>query len=183
MSEPSDQDLLVAIANQDEDAFARFLDRHLLSLQRYLVHLGCAAADAEDLAQESFLRVWRSAEGYDPARGQVSTWLYRLAHNQFIDHWRKRGKGREVALDEALEPSGGELEPKLEAISDWQDLQHALAELPINQRSALVLRYLHGYSNQDTGVVLGVVERAVESLLARGRRRLREAQARKQEAL
>ena len=93
---------MARIASHDHAAFSELLSRHLDSIHRYLVRLAGSTADADDLAQETFMRVWSNAASYEPGRVAVTTWVHRIAHNACIDELRRR-RGT-ASLDEAPEP-------------------------------------------------------------------------------
>ena len=162
----------------DRCAFRRVVEWQLEPLDRYVRRIvgggkrtDGAAADAADIVQEAFLKLWLNRHRYDPARASLKTWLYRLAHNLAIDHLRHRAN--ETSLDEvaevaddAAELSGYVSRERLERLNDL------LWHLPERQRSAVALYHLQGFSNAETADILGVSVRALESLLARGRKTL-----------
>ena len=128
-------------------------------------------AEAEDVAQEAMLRLWRIAPGWQPGRAQVSTWLYRVVANLCTDRLRKR---RTVGLDAAPEIADGapSTETRLALNARMQALNGALAELPDRQRQAVVLRHLEGLTNPEIAAIMDISTEAVESLTARGKRAL-----------
>ena len=159
----------------DEQAFASLLGRHLNAIHHYLFRLTGSRADSDDLAQETFFAVWRRAGTYRPGRVKFTTWLHRIAHNQFVDHYRKnRRTAREAdeKLPDAADGSPGPREHRGIA-EDRRRLRAALTRLPPNQRDAVLLCHQQGMSNREAAIVLGVGVRALESLLARARRALR----------
>ncbi|MEM8767427.1 MAG: sigma-70 family RNA polymerase sigma factor [Pseudomonadota bacterium] len=170
----ADEALLLAIASGDSRAFEVFLPRYLDRIHGYLLRLTGVAADAEDLAQETFLRVWRKAGSFEPGRVKVSTWLHTIAHNLAIDSFRKR---RETLLEQLPEAADELADPARQFASRETSalLEAALAALPENQRAAVLLCQLQGFSNAEAAEVLGVGLRALESLLARARRSLKGA--------
>ncbi len=159
----------------DEAAFASLVHRHLDAIHAYAFRLGSPAHNCEDIAQETFLRVWRKASTYKPGDVRFTTWLYRIAHNLCVDAHRKTGPQQALQDNTAVSESADHNTPEL--VADQTELQkrlaNALTELPDNQRTALVLCHLHGQSNSDAAAILGVGVRAVESLLARARRTLK----------
>ena len=169
---PSDEDLVRRVAEGDQQAFTRLLGRHLNAIHHYLFRLTGSRADSDDLAQETFLALWRKARMYRPGRVQFSTWLHRVAHNLCMDHLRKTARGAEWELTEAPDP-GANPEADRHQAEDRARLHHALGRLPANQRDAILLCHQQGLSNRDAAIVLGIGVRAVESLLARARRTLR----------
>ena len=172
MPEPSDEELLGRIRSRDRAAFGVLLDRHLGGVQAYVFRMTDNRADAEDIAQETFLRVWDRAGTFQEGRVRVSTWLYRIAHNLCVDAFRRRREvvedGLETLADERYSGLPGSIAEERRAA-----VRAAVAELPERQRAALVLCQLQGWSNRDAAVVLEVSVDALESLVARARRTLR----------
>jgi RNA polymerase sigma factor (sigma-70 family) len=171
MNEASDEALLVLYANGDRAA-ARALTLRLtpmvFGLARRLLN---DATEAEDVAQEAMLRLWRIAPDWRQGEAKVSTWLYRVATNLCTDRLRRR---RGVALDDVAEPvddSPG-IEARITAGDRAAALDAALAELPERQRQAVVLRHLEGLANPEIAAILDISVEAVESLVARGKRTL-----------
>jgi RNA polymerase sigma-70 factor (ECF subfamily) len=170
-----DIDLLAQAARGDVPAYRQLVDRHLRGVNAFAYRMLGSRAEAEEVAQESFLRLWQEA-GRFVARAKPSTWLYRVAHNLAVDRLRRRR--------ERSDPDGLEQVPASERPSrPFQERQladaveHALAELPERQRAAIGLVHYQGLSNAEAADVLGVGVRALESLLARARRQLRESLA------
>ena len=141
-------------------------------------------AEAEDVAQEALLRLWKAAPDWDRAsaeedsddtkgKAKVSTWLYRVVMNLSIDVKRRR-RGGSVDLDAIPEPA----DDSRSAADMMQDgarqeaLQAALMQLPERQRRAVVLRHIEGLGNPEIAEILDVSVEAVESLTARGKRAL-----------
>ncbi len=128
-------------------------------------------AEAEDVAQEVFLRLWRQAENWQGGRAQVSTWLYRVTVNACIDRLRSR---KEETVDEVPEVAS---EATQQLTMEEQDLRTtmdtALQQLPERQRLALVLFHYESMSMNAVAEAMDASVEAVESLLARGRRSLK----------
>ncbi len=168
----NDDQLLLAIAGGDHYAFTELVNRHGDAVHGYLLRLTGTRSDAEDLTQETFLRVWRKAGSYEPGRVRASTWLHRIAHNLCIDSFRRARPERSLDDIEAL-GSDEDLYRAQAARETVARLELALRELPDNQRAALLLCQVQGFSNAEAAEILGLKVRAVESLLARARRSLR----------
>ncbi len=182
----SDEELMGRVARGDRRAFANLVQRH----QRHILNLIHRTIgdriQAEDVAQEVFLRVWRAAEGYEP-KAKFTTWVYRIAvnlcrdamksahHKQSFIHpdagSEEQGKNNELlyGYDHAGSP-----EEHLLAAEESRRIFAALKGLPANQRLAVVLKKFDGLSYDEISRVLGCSVPAVESLLVRAKRTLRE---------
>ena len=167
----SDDALMQRLKGGDGAAFGELLERHARAVAGYSYRMLGNAAEADDIAQESFLRLWRGREKWEP-RAQVRTWLLRVAHNLCIDRFRRR----EVVTNEFPEVADGRPSPagELQRKQVGRIVTEALAALPERQRSAIGLVYYEGLSNIEAAEVLGVSIDALESLLSRGRRSLRQ---------
>jgi RNA polymerase sigma-70 factor (ECF subfamily) len=166
---------LLARAARGEAGAARLLAaRHAPALLASARRMLNDPAEAEDVAQEAFLRLWRAAPDWPASGGgaPVAAWLRRVAINLCLDRLRRRG--RWAALDEAAEPPdpAPSALDRLAAANRAEALAAALAALPDRQRAAVTLRHVEELGNPEIAAALGVSVEAVESLLARGRRRL-----------
>jgi RNA polymerase sigma-70 factor (ECF subfamily) len=138
--------------------------------------------DAEDLTQETFIRVFRSLASYQP--GTFEGWLHRITTNLFLDLARRRGRVRMEALPEDADriPGDGPSPDQVYASSHLDpELQAALDELPPDFRAAVVLCDVEGLSYEEIGATLGVKLGTVRSRIHRGRQALRAALERRQE--
>ncbi|MDO8838471.1 MAG: RNA polymerase sigma factor [Parvibaculum sp.] len=173
---PSDDDLVAAVARGDEQACRLLMERHLPRMVALARRMLGNRADAEDVAQEVFLRVWTHAERWQPGRAQFGTWLHRVATNLCLDRLRKR---RPENIDDIPEPVSGDPRPdeNLERRELAERVEAALQALPERQRLAIVLSHFQGLSNIEAAEILEVSVEAVESLLGRARRQLRETLA------
>jgi RNA polymerase sigma-70 factor (ECF subfamily) len=185
MTERSDVDLMLAFQAGDEQAFSVLVDRHRSSIvnltYRYLMN----RTDAEDLAQEVFLRVYRARNRYRP-EAKFTTWLYRVAVNACLNEVRDR-KHRPTHGALAL-PGGGDDEGHLPAVADARvdappeaaarselraRVREAVDQLPERQRLALLLNKFHGLGYEDLAASLELTVPAVKSLLVRARENVR----------
>jgi RNA polymerase sigma-70 factor (ECF subfamily) len=157
------------VARGNRQAFAELAAHYLPRLEQYATRLSGRAALGEDLAQDTLLQLWLEARRFDPARGRLSTWLYRIARNRFLDQQRQGWRWQGL---ESLEGQEGIPDPALEQFSEAREVQRALQRLPERQRSALLLSYYEGLSQKEVAQVLGLGLRAVESLIVRARRAL-----------
>lgn len=178
-------DALMLLFARGEAGAARILTARLLP--RVLNHAARVLGnrtDAEDVAQEAMLRLWRAAGDWQAGGAKVSTWLYRVTANLAID--RLRRAGRAVGLDDTDEPADEEAlaaDDRLIRADRMAALDAALATLPERQRQAVVLRHIEGVSNPEIAEVLEISVEAVESLTARGKRALAAALEDQKEAL
>ena len=173
MQAESDDALMERVKARDHAAYSRLLCRHLAAIHGYLMRITHSHADADELAQETFLRVWDKAATYQPGKVRFSTWLHRIAHNLCMDEFRRK---HPESLDDpdALPGEQPALERTLANRQTIDRLDQALAALPVSQRSALLLTEVQGFSSRQVADIMNLGVRAVESLLARARRRLRE---------
>lgn len=171
-----DAALVVRVAEGDVPAYRELVARHAAKLQRFAARMLREPADAEDVVQETFLRLWQRARDYSPD-ARVGTWLHRITHNLAIDRLRARGRVTALLDDEDAAPISA---PQSRALADKErraTLARALDTLPERQALAVMLVYFHEHSGSEAAQVLGVSEDALESLLARARRALRQAVA------
>jgi RNA polymerase sigma-70 factor (ECF subfamily) len=161
------------VAEGDARAYRALVDAHLTAILAYAQRLLGSREEAEEVAQETFLRAWQHAETYRP-EARVNTWLHTIAHNLAVDRLRKK---RPLAASDALEEAPDSGKPPsvlLERKETVLAVQAALQRLPERQRAALTLTHHQGLSHAEAAQVLGVGVEAVESLVSRARRSLRE---------
>lgn len=171
-----DAQLMRAVATGDQRAFQALVHRHLAATVRLATRVLGSDSAADDVAQEAFLRVWRHAARFeDPsARGaRFTTWLYRIVVNLCIDEKRKRTFG---TIDDIPEPvdTGGTPEDALHRDEDRARVRGALDQLPARQKTAFVLCFYEEHSNKEAADIMGIGVKAVESLLVRARKGLRD---------
>jgi RNA polymerase sigma factor (sigma-70 family) len=170
-SDISDDALLQLYANGDQTA-AQMLTLRLAPrayAQAYRM-LGIAA-EAEDVAQEAMMRVWKIAPEWRTGEAKVTTWLYRVTSNLCTDRLRKTRTTTLEAIDEPIDPSPSAADT-MQDTARHDALQSALMELPERQRQAVVLRHLDELPNPEIADVMEISVEAVESLTSRGKRAL-----------
>ena len=172
MSEPTEAELVRRVSEGDQMAYHRLLDAQLPSVSRYTARMLGNAAEAEDITQEVFLRLWTQAGKFDPSASRLTTWLHNIAHNLCIDHFRKHKRFVEGEPDLNI-PGGDEPDDELMARIDADTVSNAMMQLAERQRSAIVMCHYQGLSNIEAADILDVSVEALESLLARGRRNLK----------
>ena len=177
-----DDALLVLYANGD-GAAAQSLTLRLTprAFAQALRMLG-DRAEAEDVAQEAMIRLFRQAPHWRQGEAKVTTWLYRVVANLCTDRLRKT---RGVALDAVAEPEdeAKSVAQKMQDAARSDALQAALQDLPERQRLAVVLRHIEGLGNPEIAEIMEISVEAVESLTSRGKRALAKALANQRDAL
>jgi RNA polymerase sigma-70 factor (ECF subfamily) len=174
-AELDDAQLMAAVAHGDKNAFTEFVTRHLNAIIQFAMRYVGRRVDAEDAAQEAFIRMWNNAASWQPQGYSVRSWMYRITYNLCIDQLRKR-KFTTAIDDEQTLPSGDEhSEPDNELSRDQRQkaVAAAMNQLPERQRTAISLVVYHSLSNRDAATVMDISVEALESLLARGRRTLK----------
>ncbi|WP_407069769.1 sigma-70 family RNA polymerase sigma factor [Luteibacter sahnii] len=164
-------------ARQDVDAFMRIFDHFGPRLQRYLVGMSIAPSQAEELVQEAMLRVWRRAAQFDPARANVSTWLFRIARNLYIDSVRNEPHWLEIqdALDQLDDLAATPGESPAESFADGVGLERAVNELPPQQARMIRMSYFEAKSHSEIARELGQPLGSVKSSLRRAFAKLQSA--------
>jgi RNA polymerase sigma-70 factor, ECF subfamily len=168
-----DSELVVRIARGDQTAAAELIKRHLSKLTALARHMLGDAAEAEDVAQEVFLKVWQNARKWEPGKAKFETWMHRVAVNLCYDRLRRR---REVYTDQLPDREDPDCPAPDQSIVDAQlsiQIENALMHLPKRQRAALTLCHLREMSNIEAARIMEISVEALESLLARGRKGLR----------
>ncbi len=180
--------LMLALKKGDESAFTELVHRHQQRVTALIYRFVADDAEAEDLAQEVFLRVYRTRHRYQP-RARFSTWLYRIAANMSLNALRSRsrrssinvpltfdseetqeGKTSEYVADtRSARPSEG-----METSEVRRRVRKAIDRLPENQKVAVILNKFENMSYEDIAAVMGCSTMAVKSLLARARTNLRD---------
>jgi RNA polymerase sigma-70 factor (ECF subfamily) len=176
----SDEQLMLAYAGGDAGAFEALYARHKGALYRFVLRSVKARGEAEELFQEIWMRAIEARSRYAP-QAKFSTWLYTIAHNRIVDHWRSRGLAL-VSLDDEDHPvpevaadPGSEPHRQLEARQTLERLSAALAALPLAQREAFLLHHEGELTVAEIAAVTGSGEEAAKSRLRYAMNKLREA--------
>jgi RNA polymerase sigma-70 factor (ECF subfamily) len=166
----NDEELMQAVAGGDIDAFGELVRRHQDSAWRIAYHYLADRTEAEDLAQEAFLKILDAASSYRPT-ARFSTYLYRVIANLCIDYHRKRRPVYPGDMPTQESPDDAP-EEQLSAEERDRRIQRALDDLPARQRMATVLRYYEDLSLWEIAEAMDTTYKAVERLLARARKSL-----------
>ncbi len=176
MDEFRDEVLAERAAAGDMRAFEELVDRHRMAVYRLARSITGNHHDADDTAQETFLRVYRSLGSYDPSR-PFKPWLKRIAYNTSLNTVRaSKSRSRGLAVDdipEIAQPSPDQPE-KMEAKENVAQVDGAVQALPSELRATLLLRAVEGMSYKDIAATMGVKIGTVMSRLSRARERVLE---------
>jgi RNA polymerase sigma-70 factor, ECF subfamily len=166
-TEATDHKLMAAVAQGDEEAFEEIVLRHQETVWKVAYRFLGDRMEAEDVAQEAFLRVLEASGRYR-AKTSFRTYLYRIVTHLCIDRSRKRRPIMVADLPDISDPS---LDPVQDLIGREQRMaiQGALDSLPPNQKAALILKHYQGLSYAEIATVLGITTKAVEGLIGRAK--------------
>ena len=170
-----DDDLARRIAAGDGGAWRDLMDAHLGAITGYAWHMMGDRAEAEDVAQETFIRFMKKAPDWRPGAARLRTWLLRVAINLCLDRLRARRPRAEldVEFDAEIEAEPGGVARIDGGIDHRRVVRRALGELPERQAGAITLVHYLGLTNAEAAETMSISVDALESLLARGRRALR----------
>jgi RNA polymerase sigma-70 factor (ECF subfamily) len=173
----SDVELLHAVARGDEAALARLYDAYRVILFGLLVRILNSREEAEDILQEVFVQVWRRAKDFDEKRGRPFTWLVTLARSRAIDRLRQLGARQRLAVGAAQEQE--QADNVSDALTDsvraeqQAVVRRALAELPEEQRTTLLLAYFDGLTQSEIAAKLNAPLGTVKTRMRSGMTKLR----------
>lgn len=168
-----DLPVLQRIASGDSAACSLLVDRHLQRMHALATRMLGSAADADEVCQDAFVRAWRQASEWKPGAARFSSWLHQVVLNLSRDRLRSRRESvpleqlPEGAHEDTPEQAQGELDRSLM-------IRRAMDQLPPRQREALLLCHFQGLTNIEAAAALELSVDALESLLARARRGLRD---------
>ena len=164
----SDEDLMTAVARGDEAALAALIDRYATRVHAYLLRHSGNREDADDLLQETWVRIARSAKSFDSAR-RFRSWIFGIATNLARDLFRRRTTKERALRTLAMSPP---VAPAADS-ADRDELRARIAQLPENMRAVLLLRYFEGMNEAEMADVLEIPRGTVKSRLHAALRELR----------
>lgn len=176
--EPGERALMSHVAAGDAHAFERLVTRHTPMVHAIAWRMLGDAVEAEDVVQETFVKLWVNAKGWTPAGGGLGGWLRRVSTNACLDRLRRPRFVSDEIMAERVDEA-----PPADLAIDGERRQAAVAAsiqaLPDRQRAAIVLTYYEGVPNAEAASILGIGVKGLESLLVRARQALTRSLARK----
>jgi RNA polymerase sigma-70 factor (ECF subfamily) len=175
--EQQDWLLMQRVGHGDEAAMAELYDRFVGLVYKSSKQVLTSRAEAEDAVQESFVRLWQTADRFDPSRAKLVTWVMLITRRHLIDRLRRKGaRPEQLGLDSSVDFLGPVQEPVPEpgGDHDLEVLRRRIAELPELQRVVIERTYLQGFTLRQVSEQLGAPLGTVKSALSRGLGRLRD---------
>jgi len=172
---PSDDELLTSIQGKDVRALEALYDRHRVLAYSIALRTLSNPSDAEDVVQEAFLNVWRSAGTYRSDRSSPRSWLLSIVHHRAIDKLRGRqSRLQPTALEEGMNvPDGTDVWREVSGNLTGEDVRHAMAQLPAEQRQTIELAYFKGYTHSQISQVMQVPLGTVKGRMRMGLHKLK----------
>jgi len=177
--------LMLGVKAGNQESFNRLVDKYSKAIINYIFRFTGSREDAQDLAQDVFIKVYNSAKNYVPS-AKFTTWIYRMANNTAIDYIRKKkSRGIHTSLDEHIESGSaemhgastdGKIKPADEMMENEEiaeNVRQALLKLPDNQRAAIIMKIYEDKPYSEIAQILGTSIASVESLLFRARQALK----------
>jgi RNA polymerase sigma-70 factor, ECF subfamily len=173
----ADEELISFVGRGDAQAFAVLYDRHSRPAYSLAYRIMGEKEAAEDIVQDSFLKVWRAATSYRAARASVRTWLLSIVHNRGIDQLRSTASRRR--MQEKVEVSAPRSQPSEAFAQTWRNSQReqvreALKTLPEEQLKTIELAYFSGYTHAEIAELLGLPLGTVKGRMRLGLKKMRD---------
>lgn len=156
----------------DAEAFGRLYDHYLDAIYRFIYYKTFSREVAEDLTSDTFFKAFRQLGSYHSGRGRFNSWLYQIARNTVIDHYRT--KKETVTIDDVFDIGHDERTPEqLDALAGLAKVEEYLKTLPARQREIITLRIWEGKSFDEIATILGGTEASMKMAFSRSIRQLR----------
>lgn len=176
MAEKTDEELAAQVQNGEEKSFGALMERYEPKLSRYARRFLLGKEDAEDMLQEVFIKAYVNIKSFDVSR-KFSSWIYRIAHNEFINAIKKRERFPSISLDPDLifpHPVARETADKPAERRELQDLlKRSLHKIDVKYREPLVLYYFEEMDYKEISEILQIPVSTVGVRLNRGKTALR----------
>lgn len=168
-----DETLVRRVAARDQRALRVLMERHMSRALRVAQRVLNNVADADDIGQEAFMRVWKHASSFDPATARFTTWFYRIVLNLAFDQARKPAH-RPIEEASDIPATGLAAVERLIEQEQQAMLADGLSLLTNRQRAAIALFHMEGLSGKEAAQAMGLTDKAFESLLTRARMTLKQ---------
>jgi len=169
-----DERALLERARQgDSAALGEIYDRYAAKIYSYILYQVGDQALAEDLTASVFMKMLDAIKASKAWRLSFSSWLYRIAHNIVVDHFRRNSHGKSLPLDEGLIPSKDNPSTTVETLMATETVNEAMDQLTVEQRTVVILKFFKECSNLEVAKIMNKTEGAVKSLQYRALAALR----------
>jgi len=175
-----EQNLVESARKGDSEAFGALYDYYLPRIYRFVLFKVQGREQAEDITQHTFLKAWENIRGYKPQGHPFGSWLYRIARNTVIDHYRKQGA--HLDIQEVSPESLGvdnTLVAKLEIKIQWEEVIDAIGELKEVEQDVLIMRFVEDMPHIEVAKAVDKSESAVKVIQHRALKKLKESLAKK----
>ncbi|MGQ0792675.1 MAG: RNA polymerase sigma factor [Deltaproteobacteria bacterium] len=174
----NDIELMMRVKAGDKSAFTEIMRRHYKGVVNYIYRFTYNRETSEDLAQEAFMRLYRSAKRYE-AQAKFSTWLYKIATNLCLTEVKSKGRDSNLSLDELEENTGSLPDPRSDKADDLifrkeikDKIFEAMKSLPERERLAIILCKYEETPYEEVAEIIGCTTGAVKAYVHRGRMKL-----------
>lgn len=159
-----------AKAGREPEAFGQLYDEYVEQIFRYVYYKLGNFAEAQDITGQTFLKAFENIDSYEVRDVAFSSWLYRIAHNMVVDHFRRESRRESVSIDEQPPTPSDRGNPVEAVMADMESerLYRAMQKLTHNQREVLVLKFVDNLSNGQVAEIMGISVGAVKSTQKRG---------------
>lgn len=170
----SEAEIVQRATKRDEAAFAELYTHYVDKIYRYIYYKVGNAAEAEDLCGQVFLKAWEAIERYTWTGYPFSSWLYRLAHNLVVDHYRTSRES--LPLDDAIVTTEQPIDPEVALLNHFaaNELRRAIGQLTGEQRQVIHFKFIEGYDNSEIAQMMNKKEGAIRALQYRALHSLQE---------
>jgi RNA polymerase sigma-70 factor (ECF subfamily) len=169
-----DDDLLARAMKGDAEAFGDLYERHMMSIYRYVYYRIGEVREAEDLTETVFIKVWQALPGFKLGKASFKTWIYRVAQNALVDHYRTHKEELELPEDASLQSSSPQPEEEVIAMERSEQIGKALRKLNPQHQEILTLRFINEMSHEEAAQVMGKSVGAMRVLQYRALKALQE---------
>lgn len=168
----NEAELAQRASRRDQAAFAELYNAYVDKIYKYIYYKVGSAQDAEDLCEQVFLKAWEAIGRYTWCGYPFSSWLYKLAHNLVVDHYRTRRET--LPLNDVIATSDEPVDPEsmLRQTLDACELRDAIVQLTSEQRQVIALKFVEGYDNAEIAQMMNKKEGAIRALQYRALRSL-----------